>query len=344
MKIIRIFLFFSLILLAGCGKKEFSIDFSLPQELNANYKLIYYASDRRGGFIRESAVAINGGKGDFKGPTINPALVYIYVGPKAYPLMVYAERGDKISISGKETAPAKWTVGGNDINEEWSQWRNANADALSSADAEKINDAVKKYVTANPDNPLSALLLLTTFSRIDDEETFRTLWRSLKGDAADSKWTHLVGRSDQPGIKVSPRSRLYSMALRSASKHEVDTLRTDSVKATLIYFWMANVKERKDMMDSVKALVKEYPDSALRNIADICLDPDSLSWRSQIRKDSLKKVVRMWAPAGFADEKIMTLNVPRVPFFMVVDSVGNQNYRGSEPDSAFKAFRRLMKK
>lgn len=344
MKTARLLLCLSfLMLLTGCRKKEFSITFEVEQSVNANYRLIYYASDKNGGFTRESAVAINAGKGDFRGPTINPALVYLYTGPKAYPLMIYAERGEDIKVTGKDPSPARWKVEGNDINEEWSAWRNENAEAIISADPEKINKAVARYVIANPENPLSALLLLTTYSRMEDETGFRRLWRDLQGEAADPKWAVLAGRADQPSRYIATPGRVESVAFRSM-QNGVDTLRPDSVKATLLFFWNNSSSDRSTQTDSIKALAKEFSDSSKRMIADICLDADSVTWRSTIRTDSLKKVARLWAPAGLADSRIMLLDVPRTPFFIVLSPDGHQRFRGSDLDSAFSCFRSMLDK
>ncbi|MDE6009146.1 MAG: DUF4369 domain-containing protein [Muribaculaceae bacterium] len=344
MKLIRIIFSIALILLlSGCHKKEFSIRFEVEQTMNANYKLIYYASDKHGGYMRESAAAITNGKGDFKGQTINPTLVYIFTGKKAYPLMIYVERGEEINITGKEKEPLKWDVEGNEINKEWSAWRNENAKILSGADPEKINAVVAKYVIANPENPLSALLLLTTYSRYDDETGFRRLWRDLKGEAADPRWADLAGRADVPQRFVKVPARVKSISFRSM-QNGTDTIRPDSVNATLLFFWSNALSDRNELTDSLKALAKEFSDSSSRLIADICLDPDSSSWRSNIRYDSLKNVARLWAPAGLADSKVMLLDVPRLPFFIVLTPDGHQRFRGSEREEAFSFFRSLLDK
>ncbi|MDE5874452.1 MAG: DUF4369 domain-containing protein [Muribaculaceae bacterium] len=342
MKTARLLLCLSfLLLLTGCRKKEFSISFDVPQSVNANYRLIYYASDRRGGLIRESAVAITAGKGEFKGPTINPVLVYLFTGSKSYPLMIYAERGETITVSGEDPAPTKWKVEGNKINDDWTLWRTQNADALLSADPARINKAVTAFVEKNPENPLSTLLLLTTYSRLQDETGFRNLWLQLKGEAADPKWTLLVGRADQPENRSPIPGRLRSAAFRSLH-NGTDTLRPDSAKATLLCFWTNDVTDRKEMIDSLKALAKQYPDSSSRIIADICLEPDSVTWRSSIRTDSMKNIVRLWAPAGLADSRIVQLGVPRSPFFIVITPDGHQRFRSDSLAPALARFRKIL--
>lgn len=340
--IIRIIFIASLLLLSGCIKNEFSIEFNLPADVTANYKISYYASDKRGGMVIETVAPVVNGKFLLKCKTVNPSLIFLS-GSGKQSVAFYIERGETLKISGESADPYSWDIKGNELDEQWAQWRKGNAKELALQDPEKTNSLIAKYVTDNPSSPISALMLLTSFSRRDNESLFRRLWLKLSGEARDPKWTSLAGRADQPDNYVKTPGRLRSMAVRSFH-HGVDTLRTDSAKASILFFWFSGFPERREYMDSIKSLAKEYPDSAKRLIADICLEADSIAWRSPLRSDSLKNVVRGWAPAGLADSRLMTLLVPRAPYYIVFDSNGKQSYRGSDTKEAFSKFRSLMKK
>ena len=106
---------------------------------------------------------------------VNPCLVYLFASNRKYPIVIYAEKGDKIDVSGDSADPFTWNVGGNEINAKLSEWRKKNAKTLASADAAKINAAVDKYVVANPSSGVSALLLLTAYSGYEDNAGFRKL-------------------------------------------------------------------------------------------------------------------------------------------------------------------------
>lgn len=338
----RVILLLGLTLLCGCKKNEFSIEFSLSPSVSANYNISYYASDKRGGIMMESVAVVAGGAGVFRGITRNPALVYLYVSPGRYPTVIYAERGDKVTVAGENGDPFSWKIGGNALNERWSDWRNLNATALAAGEAPAINAAVAKYVEANSSDPLSTLLLLTSFSRPDDEALYRRLWLSLSGEARSAKWVELVGRADQPALAVATPGKLHAMVMRSAG-NGVDTIVPASVRSTLLLFW-SNGMERRVLIDSLKALAREFPDSSRRLIADVCLEGDSSVWRNAIRYDSLRNVARLWAPAGVADSRLMTLGVSRSPFCIVVAPDGRQRYRGDDLTKAFTEFRSLMKR
>ena len=338
-KILRTLTICMLLFLAGCMKNESKLLFELPADMNATFRVVYYASDKRGGTTLENVAVITKGKGELKCPMRNPMLIYLYPGTgQIDPIVLYAERGDDIKITGSSPDPATWTIEGNEIDRMLSEWRTANASILKKADPADTNKAVAQYVGENPQSPLSPLLLLTVFSRRHDETLFRRLWQSLSGDALDHTWSRIAARADIPSGSVTTPGRLKSMAVRSLS-NGIDTIRPDSVKGALLFFWNNGLNDRRQRFDSIKALAKEFPDSSSRLIADICLDPDSLSWRSPLRSDSLKDVARLWIPAGLADRRIMALGVPRTPFFIVISPDGHQRYRGDDTSEAFSAFR-----
>ena len=341
-KIFRFSLILILTLLCACGKNEFKLKFSLPKDYSSNIRLVYYASDKRGGMVIEAVATIMDGKGELRSPTSNPTLLYLYAGGNV-PTVVYVERHDEIEISGKESNAALWTIGGNRINEDLTLWRNAHATTLLSGTPKEINEAVADYVEENRDNPVSAILLLTAFSRSDDERQFLDLWYGLGEKAEKERWMKIVGRSDMLHSAIRHPGKLLSMAPRSLA-NGIDTIRPSAVAGTILFFWNNGMDSRKELMDSLKVLAKEYPDSSVRIIADISVDADSVSWRSPLRNDSVKNIARFWIPAGLADPRLMSLQVTKTPFFMVVTPDGYQSYRGDNVDDAMKAFRSLASK
>lgn len=328
--------------LGSCSKNEFFIDFSLPENVEVNYDVVYYADSKKGGAWVQTVAPLLAGKFNLHGITVLPTLVYVSNHTYPIPVVIYAEKGDKINIIGEEAFPYTWKVEGNGINQRLSEWRNENAELLAKADRQLINKAVKEYVEKNQDDPVSTILLLTSFFRAEDEPLFESLLRQLSGKAGEDKWLNLVARSDQPTFALSTPARLKSVAFRKYPKG-IDTLRTASSDAGLLIFWTTSLENRREFFKEIKEFSADFPDSSKRIIADICLDADSLAWRNYVRQDTLKGVARLWTPQGPADKDIMKLGVKRTPFFIVFDKEGNQKYRGAEPDSAFSSFRKLIK-
>ncbi|MDE5807251.1 MAG: hypothetical protein K2H76_03980, partial [Muribaculaceae bacterium] len=127
-----LFLFLSFLILSGCSKPRFTIEFQLPESLHAAYTLSYYASSSRQGKWMESGVMVQAGKCKATLPTSNPTVVALSAGMNA--IYFYVERGDKITVTGESADIFSWTIGGNAINDDWSQWRHENAAAVGSGD------------------------------------------------------------------------------------------------------------------------------------------------------------------------------------------------------------------
>ena len=157
--IAKFLLLFVLIALGGCVKNEVKVDFQLPKNVNDAYKMIYYASDPAKGWFVETVAAVQQGKVQMICATRNPTIVFIMESGSVPRAAFYAERGDKIKISGDSSDPFSWQISGNKLTEEWSQWRLDSRSSLASGDPKKINKAVGDYVKKNPvDSPPADIL------------------------------------------------------------------------------------------------------------------------------------------------------------------------------------------
>lgn len=335
-----IFLFLPLIFTA-CGKNEFTLEFELASDVTNNFNVTYYATDVKGGVTVQAVASVRDGKCVLNGMTKRPTLIYVTLRSGTIPLVMYGDRGEKIEITGENNNPLEWNVTGNLINDELSEWRKDNIKALSEANVDSINAGVKRFVEKNEENPVSAILILCYFKRDIDERGYSLLMSSLKGEARNSHWLEVVGRSDQIYHSYSYPARLQSLVMRSI-KNGSDTLETDNKNPIILFFWQNGYTEKKDIIDSIKNIRKEYPDS-VRIIADFCLDIDSIAWRQAVRRDSLDDVKRFWVPEGLVDPTIMKLKVNALPYFIVFDKEGNQSYRGKNLADAISSYRSLLK-
>lgn len=328
-----------LFMLAGCVKNEVQVEIKLPAEINDAYKIVYYASDPTKGWFVETVAVVQKGEATLKCITRNPTLVYI-MGQGSMPRAVfYAERGDKIKISGKNSNPLSWSITGNKITEELTAWRLSATNALQTNDVDKVNKAVADYVSANAENPVSTLLLLTYYDRRADEQGFASLWNKLKGKALEPKWIQLVSRADMLGDEPHFQADAKEMILHTLG-NGVDTLRFHG-HPTILYFWRRDDSSRAQDIDTVRKLSKEFPDSAARIVSDISFDADSVGWMTTARQDSLRRVVRGWNFRAESDSLAMRMGVTRTPWFVVIDNKGKQKYGGDDNAQAAAAFRTL---
>lgn len=327
--------------LLSCSRGEFTLEFDLDPGVPATYTAVWYDGAKGAERMVESAAAVTDGKGVLKGRTGGDALVLLSA-PGELTLPVYLPGGGTVKITGNGRTTLDWEVGGDQVNKDLSEWRRRERSLLEARNADSTNLAVARYVYAHPASPASAVLLLADFDRRADETLFRRLWQGLAPEADAARMASLAARADLPDGRVRTPGHLKSVVFRSLL-NGTDTLRPDSTRAMLLYFWANGGDSRREAIDTLRSLARQYRDSTTRVIADISVDADSLSWRSPLRQDSLQGlgVNRLWSPAGLADVQVMQLGVPRVPFFILIGPDGHQKFRGDGVAEAAAEFRRL---
>lgn len=330
--------------LSSCAKNEFEVEFQLPANVNATYKISYCASDAKGSISIETAANIAAGKGSLKCITRNPATVWIFRGNAQLPSAVFfAERGDKIRITGDSDNPAEWQIsGGGKANELLGQWRAQNREAIEKAvaagapgkgkAAEALNAAVAEFVKKHADSPAAAVVLGAYYNSRVDAGQFRRLCRLLEESGIAEEYPLLMARQDYLGLQTE-NPKLKDFEVQSFWRN-LDTLRLVSAKApNFVYLWRRNDLHQDELKDSLKNLAKARRDSASLLITDISLDADSAMWAYQVKRDSIKGTLRAIMPKGLADENIIALGIGETPWF-VVTKKGKLLYSGSDFESA----------
>lgn len=339
-----------LILVSGCRGKEFTIEFDLSPDIEESYRLVYYASDKSGGRWIESSAPIHQGKYAIECQTINPTVIYIFRSNGYEPeTFIYAERGDKVKITGDSPRPYEWKISGNKLNDRLNEWQLANVNSLSSGQSEKINKAVASFIEKNPGSEIDPLLLLLRYDRSSDPEGFVRLWNLMNPKLRKEPTPELVASpdlfsasplnsADDGRVSIQPgKEKFPSLKIRSFGKGK-DTLKISAPgrKASVIFFWHLGDPERPAVIDSLRRLAKRNrTDSTKLLIADICLDPDSIRWRNAIPFDSLN-TKRGWWPAGTADPEAIRLGISDYRTLIVFGPKGNVLYKGRDVSEAFK--------
>lgn len=338
------------LMLGGCVKNEFKVDFEFPKDHIGNYLLSYYAWDARKGRWIERTTSIQEGVASVNGVTRLPTLVYVSdASQPGNSMIIYVERGDEIKISGDGRDMASWTVTGNKLSERWSDWRKGAYTQKN--DTVAFHKSIRQYVEKNPKDELSSILLLTEWNRRKDPEGFVALWNSIDKGARGQQLVEMCGVSDLLGVEFittaegdleyAKDSKLKTLLLRSRD-NGTDTLKFKT--PSFLYFFTENNTARKETIDSIKVLVKAYPDSTKRVMADIYMDSDSITWVNAIRRDSVKGVVRAWVPRGVVEEDMVMMGVTRLPWYIVKDKGAKEAYAGEDLADATAAFRKLMGK
>ncbi len=346
------------VLLSGCLKNEFKIVISLPGDVNSTYRVSYYGSSKKEGLAVEAAIAVAGGKGEMKGFTRNPTVVSLYSGPSALPAcVIYAERGDEIKLTGKDSDPLGWEVKGNKIDSKLTEWRLANRKILESAvsqsagDTESsrraLNAAIGKFVEENKESVASLILLGIYYDASIDAGGFKKYLGMLDKSGVLEDYPELIVRQDMLTmteiVDAADGKKFNDLVVKSQWRN-IDTLRLRTgKKPMLIYFWQRMDPTRDADIDSLRSVIKWRGDSASMPVADICLDTDSTGWVNAMRNDSLKNILRAWAPRGIADPDLMEIGVAGSPWWIVTGADGKLVYAGGDGKTALLKFRRQKK-
>ena len=119
-----------------------------------------------------------------------------------------------------------------------------------------------------------------------------------------------------------------------ARNDTVTTFSPRKHRLSLLVFSDENSGRADSIVPALRRLRKAHTDKAL-GIIDISLDTDTLAWQSSTRNDTATWDAA-WGTGGIASAALRPLAIPRLPYFIVTDSVGSQIYRGASISQALK--------
>ena len=327
------------LLLASCVKNEARLTFELPADVNGACRVVYYASGRNVGMMRETVIEIAAGKGEGVLPLQYPAIIYLFAPSGREPAaLIYAERGDKFRITGQGGDPFAWEISGNKTTEALSAWRLENLQLIKGGDraGDALAKAVGKYVEANPESEAAAIIFYTYFPRRDNEQEFYRLQALLGKDIAGNE--RLMAAIGAPDLMtgIAEKADIPGRIILTGEAGYADTVMLGHGKGALLIFRATGPDDMA--ADTLKALARRKAPHA---VAEMLAETDSLNWRRHLKKDTIPGIHRLWLPLGLGDSLALRMAVRRVPFYVVVDPSGKEAYRGSSPEEAIKKFSSL---
>ena len=319
MKNILSTLLVSIVLLStACSDSRFSIEGQFSDTGTQNLQAVYLTGDS---IVSMWVPAVNGSF-RFEGNSDKITVVYLFSSQRHRIAHIAAKNGDEIHLSGSMNDLYNLKIEGSDINIQWNQFINDHANDFKAADYDKIDREIARFVKKNPDNVVSTLLLTCDYSDITSPEA-KKLLQSIAEDAKPEQLTSLY--SNAFNFKDISKKRLTNATLRN-EKDSLEIVRLNEKKSNLAYFWRKSDPDGKKTVEQLKKLKKTQ-------VIDICIDSDTLTWRSTVENDSTG-----WrhfkAIAGPVDRTILNLEIKGSPYFIVTDSIGNTLYRGSSVETA----------
>lgn len=325
MKYICIISVFVAILFGSCTKNEFKLVGELEGAGTQNIRVIYYASDDKGGYVVDDVVPIVNGSFEYNGICRHPSVVWLFRSDRTLLNLLYVERGDEMKIKGAIEKPFGWAVEGNELQEKLSAWQQDNENLLMSGDAMTTSRQALKYIESNPNDKLSTLLLLVYYTNADNRLT--EYWSTLTEEAKDEFLLNAVSGERKYMLGETMVKKVRPMQLVSIGD-SMTILNPTKSALSVLYFWRNGEDNHSKYIGILKQLSKKYEEEKRLKIADINFDIDTLSWHESIEKDSIEEWDRMWSVGGEMNRSIYQLRLPYTPYFVLLDSVGHQLYRG----------------
>lgn len=273
---------------------------------------------------------------ELKGEAGDWTVVAIFDGQNQPLATLVFNKGDNLKIKGDMTQRHNLRVEGNDLNEEWYQFRAEHASQYRDGNPEGRDTAIEKYVKGNPSNILSTVLLLFDYSQLNNKAKIDRMLAKLEPDAKPSalltSYTALMGKKRKPVTTLLPLVLLES-------KGDFSTYSPTTSQASLLYLWNVDTGH-STAIASMKQLAGSF--GSRLQVGDICLEPDSMVWQSIVKRDATTWR-HYWAPEGPLNRQLINLDIRFTPHFVVTDSLGNICYNGNRLHEAEKQVKSLLR-
>ncbi len=243
--------------------------------------------------------------------------------------------GDEIEVTLDADFPNEAKISGSADSKKLLEFRSANSHLFDMADPERLNDAIARYITDHPDEIVSTALLVNWFSTPGYEMRADSLLRLINPAAKSRPLLNNYQNQLAEQLSVDALANLTSLSFVNSRD---SLIRFSPVRSSvsLIAFLDdgSGRSSRRQDLAQLNEVYKRYPRRRF-NILEFTLAVDSLNWQITMNSDT-SSWQRVWAPAIFSDPRLRKFAVPGVPFFMVVDSTGQQIMRTRSVDAAVK--------
>lgn len=232
-------------------------------------------------------------------------------------------------------------VKGNKPSEQWSKFLRENADSFRSADHILNNRIVADYVETHKDNILSSALMLTQFYAVDNESQTDSIFATIEPEARPESMV-----DDYRLILSRINSAVFHGRLRSFTLANLKdtTERYYSGKSSYtVFYFSGQGNERRDTIYPVLREIHDSIKDRWARVIEVSMAQDTATWKRIARQDSVGWP-RVWVPGGVANPTFESLDIPRLPYYMLVDSVGESVYRGSKVKAASDSLSRRLRR
>lgn len=289
------------------GKKPYKIDGTVEGLGTQNVTAVFYD----GQCIREITTNAVNSKFHIEGNAEQPVVMELYDKQRNRIGCLVAQNGNEIAVKYKAGDPSFMEASGNELS--------AGLASFLKQNGKNLNAAIEKSIATSPASDLTAILA--------------GYYYDINGDAARADSLLALVKVNTPTLAYILESRREIASRMGAKPEKISEVRMYSSNDTVIVYEPSAEKstlflfsDDNKMPDSIinyiDSVAKEY------RIAAVRMSVDSFGWGRE-RARFPKDVDHFWTVGGVANENLRQFNIPRLPYFVVVDTASNQIYRGS---------------
>ena len=317
----------ALMLAVSCGSKDsFTIEGQIEGYADGPVEVAYLSTN--GQFQVEQLTTDGGGRFTMTGFADNLTGVEIFRPGEGRVALVLAANGDKITLK-QNPATGAVEAKGNEPSRLLAEWFTANVAPLRSHRGEVINGSIAEFIGNNPASPASVALLLMIADLRANPLGADSLRNLIDRDAFTPL---LVAHGDLLQQQVSATAATVPdfIVVKVPGDTTLAWTCHDS-RVTLFAFADNTNYSGRDSLARVARMSRV-------KVLEMFMVGDSATWARTIAADTVRWS-RVWLPGMAGNRTMENFLPPQVPFYVVVDSLGTQIYRGRDIAAAVKATR-----
>ena len=291
------------------------------------------------GSIQMASAAAIDGKFDLRGDSKEYTVVEFFTGSNQLVGRLLAKNGDTFHCKFDMENPENIEVRGNKPSEQWSEFVKANGEMLKSGTPEMVDRLIAGYVTTHPDNIVSSLLMLTSYNSVDHESQADSLFSVIEPSARPEKLVEAYRLLLSENNTAALNAKVRAFTIHSLGD-SMERFSPSRASYSLLCFSDAGIARNKERVALQRAF-DCYPRRRFK-LLDVSLAPDTVTWKAAA-VDSLDWT-QVWVPGSVCNSTFAALGIPRLPYYILSDSVGNQIYRGGVAAAALDSLDRRLKK
>lgn len=195
----------------------------------------------------------------------------------------------------------------------------------------KLNNTLHNLIISDPSDVAAAALTARYFITAENEAKADSILSLIPAELKNSRlmwnWQQLNN------LALSAKNEtVFALRIISAESSAPVTINPQKYRYTCFVFPNNDKEPRQQQIKQIACFADSIDENSRIKIVEISFAADSITWRKQIESDTVSWT-QGWVPGGSASPSLSRLAVPRQPYYILVDSAGQQVYRGSNLNS-----------